>query len=121
MEVVIDPAAPYHTALRQTLPRARILVDHFYLVALANKTVTGLRRRVTRERLGRRGRNSDPAWANRRLLLRGRERLYDTARDQQGDSHAASRSLSPVRVADRPAAMSSRRRPLEVMVLIAPG
>lgn len=98
--VAIDSAAPYRTAVRQTLPRARILVDHFHLVALANKTVTRVRQRVTRERLGRRGRNSDPAWANRRLLLRGRERLSDTARDRQGDSHAASRGRRPVRVAE---------------------
>ena len=70
-----------------------------------------------------RGRISGPAWANRRLLLRGWERLYNRARDQQGDSHAASRGPSPVRVADRmaPAAMSRRRRRLEVVVVIALG
>jgi transposase len=38
-----------------------------------------VRQRVTRELLGRRGRKSDPAWANRRLLLRGRERLSPAA------------------------------------------
>ncbi len=46
---------------------------------LANKAVTAVRQRVTRELLGRRGRRRDPAWANRRLLLRGRERLSQAA------------------------------------------
>ncbi len=73
--VAIDPCAPYARAVRQALPHARIVVDHFHLVALANRTVTAVRQRVTREQLGRRGRKNDPAWANRRLLLRGRERL----------------------------------------------
>src|SRR4029079_15748456 len=35
--------------------------------------------RVTRDLLDRRGRKTDPTWANRRLLLRGRERLSPVA------------------------------------------
>jgi transposase len=54
-------------------------VDHFHLVALANAAMTAVRQRVTREQLGRRGRRRDPVWANRRLLLRGRERLSGRA------------------------------------------
>lgn len=77
--VVIDPCAPYAAAVRTALPAARIAVDHFHLVMLANKAVTLVRQRVTRELLDRRGRTSDPAWANRRLLLRGRERLSPRA------------------------------------------
>ena len=73
--VALDPAAPYAHAVRQALPHTAIAVDHFHLVALANQAVTRVRQRVTRSRLGRRGRTVDPAWANRRLLLRGRERL----------------------------------------------
>ena len=34
-----------------------------------------MRQRVTRQVLGRRGTGKDPAWANRRRLLRARERL----------------------------------------------
>jgi transposase len=52
---------------------------HFHLIMLANRAVTVVRQRVTRELLGRRGRKIDPAWANRRLLLRGRERLSEAA------------------------------------------
>jgi transposase len=43
---------------------------------LANKVVTAVRQRVTRDLLGR---TIDPAWANRQLLLRGRERLSQAA------------------------------------------
>jgi transposase len=77
--VVIDPHAGYAAAVRAALPQAQIAVDHFHLVMLANKTVTAVRQRVTRDLLGRRGRTIDPAWANRRLLLRGRERLSQPA------------------------------------------
>jgi transposase len=73
--VVIDPHAGYARAVRELLPHARIAVDHFHLVMLANAAVTAVRQRVTRELFDRRGRASDPAWANRRLLLRARERL----------------------------------------------
>ena len=73
--VVIDPHAGYAAAVRAALPEARVAVDHFHLVMLANKAVTAVRQRVTRDLLDRRGRKTDPTWANRRLLLRGRERL----------------------------------------------
>ena len=77
--VVIDPHAGYAAAVRAALPEARVAVDHFHLVMLANKTVTAVRQRVTRDLLDRRGRKTDPTWANRRLLLRGRERLSSAA------------------------------------------
>jgi transposase len=77
--VVIDPHAGYARAVREMLPHAALAVDHFHLVMLANKAVTGVRQRVTRELLHRRGRAADPAWANRRLLLRARERLSEPA------------------------------------------
>jgi transposase len=77
--VVIDPHAGYAAAVRAALPDAAIAVDHFHLIMLANKAVTAVRQRVTRELLGRRGRKLDPVWANRRLLLRGRERLSQAA------------------------------------------
>ncbi|HEY2834355.1 MAG TPA: ISL3 family transposase [Sporichthyaceae bacterium] len=77
--VVIDPHAGYAAAVREVLPDAALAVDHFHLIMLANKAVTTVRQRVTREQLGRRGRALDPAWANRRLLLRGSERLSERA------------------------------------------
>jgi transposase len=77
--VVIDPHAGYAAAVREVLPDAMLAVDHFHLIMLANKAVTAVRQRATREHLGRRGRKLDPAWANRRLLLRGHERLSQRA------------------------------------------
>jgi len=73
--VAIDPCAVYRSAVGRVLPHAVIVVDHFHLVRLANQTVTKVRQRVTRQVLGRRGTSRDPAWANRRRLLRARERL----------------------------------------------
>ncbi len=73
--VAMDPCASYRSAVRQALPHALIVADHFHLVRLANQAVTDVRRRVTWDTHGRRGRRSDPAWAARRRLLRGRERL----------------------------------------------
>lgn len=77
--VAIDPAAPYAHAVRIALPHARSVVNHFHLVLLANKAVTKVRQRITHAQLGWRGGKDDPVWANRRLLLRGRERLSDKA------------------------------------------
>jgi transposase len=73
--VAIDPCAVYRSAVQRALPAAVIVVDHFHLVRLANQAVTKVRQRVTRQVLGRRGTTRDPAWANRRRLLRARERL----------------------------------------------
>jgi transposase len=80
--VAIDPCAVYRTAVTRSLPHAVIVVDHFHLVRLANQAVTRVRQRVTRQVFGRRGTTRDPAWANRRRLLRGRERLTDQAYDR---------------------------------------
>jgi transposase len=72
--VAIDPSAAFKKAITEQLPNAQISVDPFHLVQLANLMVTRVRQRLIREREQRRGRKVDPAWANRRLLLRG----YDT-------------------------------------------
>ncbi|MGH3849641.1 MAG: ISL3 family transposase [Pseudonocardiaceae bacterium] len=47
------------------------------MVKLANDALTKVRRRVTWDLRDRRGRQLDPEWANRRRLLRARERLSD--------------------------------------------
>lgn len=73
--VAMDPCASYRAAVREALPNARIVADHFHLVRLANQALTDVRRRVSWDTNGRRGRKTDPAWAARRRLLRGRERL----------------------------------------------
>ncbi|AVM00708.1 ISL3 family transposase [Gordonia iterans] len=75
--VAIDPCAAYAAAAAEVLPNAQLVVDHFHLVKLANDMVTTVRRRVTWEQRGRRGRAADPEWANRRRLLTARERLSE--------------------------------------------
>jgi transposase len=57
-----------------------VSVDGFHLVQLANLMVTRVRQRLIRDREDRRGRKIDPAWANRRLLLRGYDILSSQAR-----------------------------------------
>ncbi|MDP7736052.1 ISL3 family transposase [Mycobacterium paragordonae] len=74
--VVIDPSAAYASAVTsEVLPNAVVVVDHFHLIKLANDALTAVRRRVTFDTHGRRGRKQDPEWANRRRLLTARERL----------------------------------------------
>ncbi len=83
--VVIDPSAPYASGIRRALPNAKIAVDHWHLVRLANEMVTDVRQRVAREQLGRRGRKADPAWAHRRLLLSAGDRLTQRQMDRLFD------------------------------------
>jgi transposase len=78
--VAIDPSAAFRRAIRQQLPHAALSVDAFHLVKLGNDMVTRVRQRVTREAKGRRGRLVDPAWVNRRLLLRAGNTLSPAAR-----------------------------------------
>jgi len=73
--VSIDLSASYAKAVREALPNALLVADRFHLVALANDMLTQVRQRVIREAHGRRGRKTDPAWAARRRLLTGHERL----------------------------------------------
>lgn len=77
--VAIDPSAAFRKALREHLPHAAVSVDAFHLVKLANDAVTAVRQRLSRELKGRRGRGLDPAWANRRLLLRAGDTLSPQA------------------------------------------
>jgi transposase len=73
--VAMDPSTTYRSAVREALPNALIVADHFHLVALGNKAVTEVRRRVTVDTTGKRGTAKDPIWAKRTRLLRGYERL----------------------------------------------
>jgi transposase len=77
--VAIDPSAAFRRALREHLPAAAVSVDAFHLVKLGNDMLTAVRQRVIRETKGRRGRLADPAWVNRRLLLRAGNTLSPRA------------------------------------------
>lgn len=78
--VAIDPSAAFKKAITTSLPHAKIAVDPFHLVQLANLCLTRVRQRLAQHHHQRRGRKIDPAWAHRTLLLRGYDTLSTRAR-----------------------------------------
>lgn len=76
---VIDPYQGYARGLAEGLPRARLVVDHFHAVRLANAALDEVRRRTQQQTLGHRGRKVDPLYRIRRRLLAGHDRLGDDA------------------------------------------
>jgi transposase len=73
--VAIDMCSAYRAAVREHLPHATLVVDHFHVVQLANQVLSSVRRRVTATLRGRRVRKDDPEYGLRRRLLRNREDL----------------------------------------------
>jgi transposase len=73
--VAIDMCTVFKAAIRQVLPHALLVVDHFHVVQLANRAVTEVRRRVTLSQRGRPGRGSDPEWRIRNRLTRSAARM----------------------------------------------
>jgi hypothetical protein len=73
--VAIDMCSAYRAAVAEHLPHARVVVDHFHVVQLANQVLSVVRRRVTTTLRGRRVRKDDPEYGIRRRLLRNREDL----------------------------------------------
>ena len=72
---VIDPYAGYARGLAEGLPKARLVVDHFHAVRLANQALDEVRRRVQQSSLGHRGWKGDPLYRIRRRLLTAHDRL----------------------------------------------
>jgi transposase len=97
--VALDPWRGYASALVTQLGHARVVVDHFHAIPLANAVVDQVRRRTQQATLGHRGRKVDPLYRIRKLLLtaaeqltgRGRARLRAglTAGDSWGEVAAA--------------------------------
>jgi transposase len=73
----IDAFRGHATALAAGLPAATLVMDCFHAVALANRCVDAVRRRVNNETLGHRGRRDDPLYRIRRVCLVGAERLNE--------------------------------------------
>jgi transposase len=71
----LDMSATYAAVFSVMLPEAKQVVDSFHAVALANRCLDDVRRRVQHEQLGHRGRRDDPLYRARRVLLRGEETL----------------------------------------------
>jgi transposase len=80
--VALDPFRGYANGLISRLGHAEVVVDHFHAVALANKAIDDVRRRVQNEALGHRGRTGDPLYGIRRLLLIGDERFNERGRQR---------------------------------------
>ena len=73
--VALDPHRGYANGLLESLGHATAVVDHFHAVALANAAIDDVRRRVQQTTLGHRGRQGEPLYRIRRVLLRAGERL----------------------------------------------
>lgn len=68
--------AVFKVAVRQALPHAVLVVDHFHLVQSANAALTEVRRRVSVQARGRRGRKGDREWELRNRLTRSAARTH---------------------------------------------
>ena len=75
----LDMSATYAAVYSVILPKAAQVVDPFHLIALANRCLDAVRRRVQTEQTGHRGRQDDPLYRARRVLLMGEEKLDDEA------------------------------------------
>jgi transposase len=73
--VAIDMCSVFLSAVRRALPKAQVAVDLFHVVQLAVKGVGDVRRRATREKYGRRGKEGDPEYGLKGLLNRNLETL----------------------------------------------
>jgi transposase len=73
--VALDPWRGYASALVASLGHARVVVDHFHAIRLANTVVDQVRRRIQQATLGHRGRKHDPLYRIRKLLLTAQEQL----------------------------------------------
>jgi hypothetical protein len=97
------------------LPAATLVVDHFHLVQLANQTLTEVRRRVTMQHRGRRGRKGNREWELRNRLTRCAARMrgehVDALLDELAYLPAAiGEPITPVERQGRPA-RRARHRP----------
>jgi transposase len=75
--VAIDMCTGFKSAVRQALPHAQLVVDHFHITQLANAALTEVRRRVTVQVRGRRGRKGNREWELRNRLTRRADSLSD--------------------------------------------
>jgi len=75
----LDMSAIYAAVHTVVLPKAAQVVDPFHVIALANRCLDDVRRRVQNEQTGHRGRKDDPLYRARRVLLMGEEKLDDEA------------------------------------------
>jgi transposase len=95
------------TAVAAGLPQARLVVDHFHVIRLANAALDEVRRRTQQTTTGHRGRRADPLYRIRRRLLASHDRLdpaafarmlaWLNAGDPEGEVGAAYLAKEPLR------------------------
>lgn len=74
--VAIDMCTVFKAAVRDSLPNATLVVDRFHVAQLANAALTEVRRRVTVQVRGRRGRKGNREWELRNRLTRSATRMH---------------------------------------------
>ena len=79
--VAIDMSNAYTKAVRDNLPDAMLVYDHFHIIKLYNDKLTGLRRDLYREAVE--GLHKDVLKGIRWLLLKNRENLDPKKREQE--------------------------------------
>ncbi|MDA0643106.1 ISL3 family transposase [Nonomuraea ferruginea] len=83
--VAIDMCTIFKSAIRSALPHATLVVDHFHVVQLANQALTEVRRRLTVQVRGRRGRKGNREWELRNRLTRSAARMHGAQLDPMVD------------------------------------
>jgi transposase len=121
--VALDPWRGYASALVASLGHARVVVDHFHAIRLANTVVDQVRRRIQQATLGHRGRKHDPLYRIRKLLLTAQEQLTRrgqarlraglAAGDPTGEVAAAWQGKELLRAVYRAAGMPAARAALD--------
>jgi transposase len=121
--VALDPWRGYASALVAPLGHARVVVDHFHAIRLANTVVDQVRRRTQQATLGHRGRKRDPLYRIRKLLLTAQEQLTQRGRvrlraglaagDPSGEVAAAWQGKELLRAVYRAVGMPAARAALE--------
>jgi transposase len=87
--VAIDMCAIFKSAVRTSLPHAILVVDRFHIAQLANAAVTEVRRRITMQQRGRRGRKGNREWELRNRLTRSAAKIHAEHLDPMVDDLAA--------------------------------
>jgi transposase len=121
--VALDPWRGYASALVTPLGHARVVVDHFHAIRLANLVVDQVRRRTQQATLGHRGRKHDPLYRSRKLLLTAQEQLTQrgqarlraglTAGDPAGEVAAAWQGKELLRAVYRAVGPAAARAALD--------
>ncbi|MER6949253.1 transposase [Nonomuraea sp. NPDC000554] len=83
--VAIDMCTIFKSAVRAVSPHATLVVDRLHVVQLANQALAEVRRRLTVQIRGRRGRKGNREWELRNRLTRSAARIHASQLDPMVD------------------------------------